>query len=495
MIDPSPFIDDEARLRAVALAAVEHARRIGARYAECRYMNLERERLVARDERVEAVSSSFSEGFGVRVLAEAHGRASWGFSCTSGLDEASLCAAIDRATAIARSSARLSGDSSFFEPKPPQRGRYSTPLEKDPFRVSLEEKVAFLLAPLGILRAHPLIRTAQASMDWVRIRKLLLTTEGSDVTQQIIFGGASMSCTAVGDDGKPQTRSFPGMAGSEMAQAGYEHVEALELKAHAEQTREEALALLKAAPCPDGVRTLLLGTNQLALQIHESCGHPSELDRVLGSEITLAGGSFLQPASLGALRYGSPRVNLTCDSITPGGLGTFGWDDEATMARKSYLVREGLFVDYLSSRETAGELGRASTGALRAESWNRIPNVRMTNISLEPGSGSLEDLIADTEDGVLMDTNRSWSIDDLRLNFQFSCEVKHGKRTRLLKNPLYTARTPQFWGSCDAVAGVEEWRLWGLATCGKSDPIQLMHVGHGTAPARFRDIEIRGAGE
>ncbi len=187
-------------------------------------------------------------------------------------------------------------------------------------------------------------------------------------------------------------------------------------------------------------------------------------------------------------------MTLTADSIAPRGLGTFGWDDEGTPAKKSPLIERGLFVDYLSSRETAAALGRASTGTVRADGFNRMPMIRMVNVSLEPRKGSLEDLIADTRDGILFDTNQSWSIDDLRLNFQFSCElaweIKNGKRVRLLRDARYTGVTPELWGSCDEICGPEEARIWGLSTCGKGDPIQAMQVAHGAPPARFRGTEV-----
>jgi TldD protein len=236
----------------------------------------------------------------------------------------------------------------------------------------------------------------------------------------------------------------------------------------------------------------------VGLQIHESCGHPTELDRALGSEISLAGGSFLQPGMLGKLRYGSPHVTLVADATSPGGNGTFGWDDEGVPAGTRPLVDRGLFVDYLSSRETAAALGRASTGTMRADGWNRPPIIRMVNVSLQAGdAGTLDDLVAATGDGLLVATDKSWSIDDIRLNFQFSCEIaweiKKGRRTRILRDPFYTGITPRFWGSCDAVCDAREWRLWGVDSCGKGDPMQTMHVGHGASPARFRDVTVGSA--
>jgi TldD protein len=255
---------------------------------------------------------------------------------------------------------------------------------------------------------------------------------------------------------------------------------------------------LTAPPCPEGRRDVILESSQVALQIHESGGHPTELDRVLGTEISLAGGSFLQPELLGKLRYGSEQVDLVADATSPSGMGTFGWDDEGVPAGKHALVRAGLFVDYLSSRETAAALGRASTGTMRAEGWNRTPLLRMVNVSLEPKTGSLDALLSDTEDGLYIECDKSWSIDDLRLNFQFSCEIaweiKHGKKTRLLRDPLYTGITPEFWRSCDAVCGKDEWKLWGISTCGKGEPMQTVQVGHGAAPARFRRVTVGSAG-
>ncbi|MEO8800470.1 MAG: TldD/PmbA family protein, partial [Polyangiaceae bacterium] len=376
---------------------------------------------------------------------------------------------------------------------------YSTPVIVDPFAVPLEEKLGELDRAVAALRAGgPKIRSAEAWIDFTRLKKHLLTTDGSDVAQDFTYGGCGMHVYAVGDDGRAQRRSYPTWGGGDGFQAGYERVRELDLAGNAPHVVAEALALLTAPACPSGARTLILESSQMALQIHESCGHPTELDRALGTEISLAGGSFLQPGLLGKLRYGSQHVELVADATSPGGMGTFGWDDEATPGGKHTLVREGMFVDYLSSRETAAALGKASTGTMRADGWNRTPIIRMTNVSLEPGKGSLEDLIADTKDGVLFATDKSWSIDDLRLNFQFSCEIaweiKNGKRTRILRDPFYTGITPEFWRSCDAVCGPEEWRLWGVQNCGKGDPMQIMQVGHGASPARFANVTVGSSG-
>ncbi|OPZ86378.1 MAG: protease TldD [bacterium ADurb.Bin429] len=245
--------------------------------------------------------------------------------------------------------------------------------------------------------------------------------------------------------------------------------------------------------CPSGELDVILDGSQLALQVHESCGHPIELDRVFGTELSLAGGSFLQPGKLG-FQYGSEQVNIFADATVPGGLGTFLYDDEGVHAQRTPIVQEGVFMGYLTSRETAPRLGGHSQGAMRADGWARPPLIRMTNINLEPGDWTLDELIADTKRGILLDNTKSWSIDDLRLNFQFSTEVgwliEDGAITQMVRNPSYQGITPQFWNGCDAVTNRKEWRMWGVLNCGKGDPMQVMHVGHGASRARFRKVRV-----
>ncbi|UCD71393.1 MAG: TldD/PmbA family protein, partial [Syntrophobacterales bacterium] len=282
--------------------------------------------------------------------------------------------------------------------------------------------------------------------------------------------------------------------GGNFATGGYEFIEGLDLPGNAERTADQAAQLLFAQACPSKVTTLILDSSQLALQIHESVGHPIELDRVLGMEVAYAGTSFLIPGKRGSFRYGSDSVNINADATIAGGLGTFGYDDEGVKAQRIPILQNGIFVNFLTSRETAGEDGSRPNGTMRAESWNRIPLIRMTNINLQPGSWTFEDMVADTDDGIYMVTNRSWSIDDRRLNFQFGTEIaweiKKGKMGKMFKNPTYTGITPHFWSSCDAVANEKEWRLWGLPNCGKGQPGQTAHVGHGAAPARFRNVKV-----
>jgi TldD protein len=246
------------------------------------------------------------------------------------------------------------------------------------------------------------------------------------------------------------------------------------------------------------VTTVILDGQQLSLQVHESVGHPLELDRILGMEAAYAGTSFVRPEDLGRLRYGSEAMSVTADATTPGGLGTFGFDDEGVPAQRTPLVAEGVVAGFLTSRETAARAG--SGGAMRADGWGSMPLIRMTNVHLEPGRGSLDELIADTADGLLLSTNRSWSIDDRRVNFQFGVEaaweIRGGRLGRLYRNATYDGRTVEFWGSLDAVCGPEAWVVWGVPNCGKGQPFQNARVGHGAAPARFRNVHVgvRGVG-
>jgi len=278
------------------------------------------------------------------------------------------------------------------------------------------------------------------------------------------------------------------------AQAGWEYVEGLELEREAPRVAEQASALLRADECPARITTVVIDAEQMQLQVHESVGHPTELDRIYGTEAAYAGTSFLKTDDLGSLRYGSEHMNITADATTPGGLGTFAFDDEGVPAAREPVVAEGVLRGFLTSRETAARLGNGGGGSMRADGWARMPLVRMTNLHLEPGSGSLEELISEVDDGLFLQTNRSWSIDDKRLNFQFGTqiawELKSGKLGRMLRDATYTGVTPVFWGSLDRVAGPDEWRMQGLTNCGKGQPGQHAHVSHGASPARFRNVQV-----
>ncbi|MGC8874915.1 MAG: TldD/PmbA family protein, partial [Chloroflexia bacterium] len=378
-------------------------------------------------------------------------------------------------------------------PCPVGTARYVSPYRKDPFAVPLEEKVGLLLRADAEMRRVKGVAVAEGHFVAFREEKTFASSEGAFIEQVLTETGAGIEATAV-KEGEVQNRSYPTSFGRQQLQKGYELVEELDLVSHAGPTAEEAVALLSAPQCPAMVTTVILEGSQLALQIHESCGHPTELDRVLGAEASYAGTSFLTPDKLGTFRYGSPLVNIVADATVPEGLGSFAYDDEGVPAQRVYLVREGRFVGYQSSRETAAVLGQTSSGGMRADGWANLPIIRMTNINLEPGEWDLDDLIADTDEGLYLATNRSWSIDDRRLNFQFGTEVayeiRNGKLGRLYRNATYTGITPVFWGNCDAICNANHFRMWGTPNCGKGEPPQTAHVGHGCAPARFRQVQV-----
>jgi TldD protein len=480
--------------RALNLAQVQ-----GASYADIRIVRRRTQNIHAKNGVVEGLSDNESQGFGVRILANG----AWGFASSSLLTPAEVDRVTALAVQIANASARFKAHDVKLGPPMAYVGTYRTPVEIDPWSISLEDKIDLLLKANAALSSPPGVRVATCNLAFWRENKTFANSEGSFLEQEIIESGGGIEALAVDPQtGEVQKRSYPNSFGRDQRSEGWESIVRMNLPGNALRAGEEAVALLSADPCPSGVTTLILGPTQLALQVHESCGHPIELDRVFGSEASYAGTSFLTPDKLGTFHYGSEAVNLTADATIPGGLGTFGWDDEGVPAQRVPIVREGVFVGYLTSRESAQQLRdilggttrETSGGAMRADGWNRIPIIRMTNVSLEPGKWELDDLIADTDEGIYMEMNKSWSIDDKRLNFQFGTEIafeiKNGRMGRMLKNATYTGITPQFWGGCDAVCNQDHWRVWGTPNCGKGQPPQTAHTGHGTAPARFRNVQV-----
>jgi TldD protein len=465
-------------------AAARHAD-----YADARHVRIRAERIAARNGSLDGLDSAESEGIGVRVRVGG----AWGFAGVRGSDRAEAERALARALEVAASQPPAAAGP--LAPEPPARGSYESPVERDPFEVPLDEKLAVLAAACDALREEAAVTVAQASFRAWRTEKVFASTEGALCEQRLTECGGGIAAVAV-RDGETQVRSFPSSHSGNVAQAGYEHFAGLGLAAAAPRIAEEAAALLRAPACPSGRRTLILAGEQLGMQLHESIGHAVELDRVLGREASYAGTSYADARSPGSLRVGSELVNVTADAGTPGGLGTFRWDDEGVEAQRIPIVGEGVLRGFLSSRETAAETGLPrSGGCMRADGFERQPIVRMTNVNLEPGdAGTLEELVAATESGLLIETNRSWSIDSQRLQFQFAgeaaWEIENGVRTRLLRDPSYAGVTPRFWAGCDAVCSASDWGLASLTDCGKGEPGQMMRVSHGSAPARFRDVEV-----
>jgi TldD protein len=471
----------------VATAAVDAALAAGASYADARGMQSRYESMNARGGAVEELAQRESVGVGVRALVGS----SWGFFAVPDPTDAQARAAGVAAVKIARASAIVPGPPVERVPVDVRQDRWASDCDEDPLSVSLSEKGDLLTAAtLAMVEAGASL--AEGLYQIWDTRKWLVSSEGHRIEQHIRECGAGVSATAIGE-AQTQRRSFPSARG-QYGTRGWEAVRELDLLAHAPRMAEEAQALLTAPDCPAGETDLILGSEQLALQIHESVGHATELDRILGWEAAYAGTSWLDLAQLGSLRFGSELMTITADATLPGALGSFGYDDEGTPAGSVDIVRNGIWTGVLAGRDSAAVAGLGYGGMVRADGYARLPMVRMTNVGLLPGEHSLEEIIAATDDGILMDSNRSWSIDDRRLNFQFGCEygweIKGGKRTRMLRNPTYTGISPTFWGSLDMLGNSSEWTFWGTPNCGKGQPGQAGHTGHPAIPARFRGVRV-----
>jgi TldD protein len=460
-----------------------------ADYADARHVHTRHESISTRNGAVDEVESSESEGVGVRVRAGG----AWGFAATRDLTRRGVEAALERALNVAAAQPRA--PDTPLAPEPPARGSWQSEARIDPFSVALEDKLGRLLEADASMRGDARIAITSARMMNLTEASTFASTEGSLCDQVTTATGAAIQAVAVSGD-EVQVRSYPCSHTGDVRQLGYEHIEALDLAKSGPRVAEEAVALLTAPSCEPGRTTVVLGGQQVALQVHESVGHAVELDRVLGMEASYAGTSFVTVADRGRLRYGSELMSVTADATTPAGLGSYGWDDEGVSARTEPIVSDGILTGFLSSRDTAAAIGLdRSGGCMRADGFARQPIVRMSNVNLAPGdAGSLDQLIASTERGLYLDTNRSWSIDSRRLNFQFATEagweIVDGERRRLVRNASYSGTTPEFWRSLDAICSPSEWRLWGLTNCGKGEPGQAMRVSHGAAPARFRDVQV-----
>ena len=460
-----------------------------ASYADARHVVLKQQSVSLRNGELSRLDARDEEGLGVRVRIG--GR--WGFAAARGSERAAAEGALERALEVAE--AQPPAPEAPLAEEPPATGSYSSLVEIDPFDVPLEDKLALLAAAEGPLRAEPGVAVGRAHVHARREDKLFVSTDGAVCEQRLTECGGGLGATAVGPTGA-QVRSYPGSHSGNVAQAGWEHVIAMDLPANAPRMAAEAAALLAAPPCPTSRTTLVLGGEQLAMQLHESVGHAVELDRVLGYEASYAGTSWVAADGLDSLRYGSDLMNVTADATVAGALGSFRWDDEGVEAQALPIVRDGVLRGFLSSRESAGEIGLPrSGGCTRADGFARQPIVRMTNVSLDAGeAGSLAELIGSTQHGIYIDTNRSWSIDSRRLHFQFAgeaaWEINDGRLGRMLRDPVYAGITPVFWSGLDAVCSPPEWRLSSVTNCGKGEPGQFAHVSHGCAPARFRDVQI-----
>ncbi len=477
--------------------ALDTAAQRGATYADVRVVQDRSRALATKNGKIGNASDSQSLGFSVRVIVNG----AWGFAASADMSRGSVEATAARAVDIAKASAKVKQSEVRLVPEQVVTADWTTPYKVDPFTISVEQNLALLEKIDAELRSVTGVTLAETNMNFRREEQWFFSSEGSNIHQTKFVTGAGYVAYAFAGS-EIQKRSYPNSFGGQWQNKGYELIDELKLLENARRIGEEAVALHGADQCPEGVFDIILDSSQLGLQIHESVGHPIELDRVLGMEANFAGTSFLTLDKLRTLKYGSELVNVVADARQEHGpgLGTFAFDDEGVPAQCTPIISNGLFTGYLSSRETAPTIGlERSGGTLRAEGWNRLPIIRMTNISILPGEKplTLEQLISSTDHGILFQTNRSWSIDDKRYNFQFGTEIgweiKNGKRACMLKNPSYSGITTEFWNSMDAICSPDEWTLWGTPNCGKGQPQQVMGTGHGASPARFRGVKVGSA--
>ena len=484
-------------MKSIAEWALDIAAKRGATYVDARIVDERQRALSTKNGKLGHASESESLGIGIRVIANG----AWGFAAIDELSRASVEATAAKAVEIAHASARVKTTELRLAPEKPVQADWTAQYKIDPFTTSVEQNLELLLKVDAEMHSVASVTLTETSLNFRRYEQWFYSSEGAGIRQLRFISGAGYAAYSF-QGTEIQKRSYPNSFGGQFQNKGYELIEELKLVENARRISEEAVVLHKAPQCPEGKFTIVLDSAQLGLQIHESIGHPIELDRVLGMEANFAGTSFLTLDKLRKLRYGSELVNVVADA-TPAhgpGLGTFAYDDEGVAAQCTPIITDGLFTGYLSSRETAPVIGeQRSSGTMRAEGWNRLPLIRMTNVSILPGKKPLtfEQLVSDTDDGIFMQTNRSWSIDDKRYNFQFGCEVaweiKGGKLGRMLKNPSYSGITTEFWNSMDAICSRDAWQLWGTPNCGKGQPMQTMGTGHGAAPARFRNVSVGSA--
>lgn len=472
----------------LAARALDTALARGATYADIRFEETRAERIEVRSGAVVTLSDTRSDGYGIRAFVDG----AWGFAASPDRSDRALDETAARAVAIARAGASVATKRFAIEPADRHVATYATPVDRDPDTISIGERVAFLLDAERAVHSAPSISVGRAWIDLWRADKAFFSTTGSAITQTIRQTGSGLWALAVGETDS-QDRTFPGDVGFYQS-GGWEIVEQAHLLENAARIGEEAHQLLSAPQCPSTTADLILGGSQVSLQIHESCGHAAELDRIMGWEANFSGTSFLRTEEIGKLKYGSDNVTIVIDNLLPRGMATAAFDDEGTPSGSSDVIREGVLAGFESSRDTAAAIGLASSGCVRAQGWQFVPMIRMCNLNLLPGDKPFEALFDGVREGVYMESNRSWSIDDHRLNFQFGCEigweVKNGKRGRMLKNPTYAGVTPQFWNACDAIADAASWVAWGTPNCGKGEPIQTGRTTQAASPARFRNVQI-----
>jgi TldD protein len=482
----SPTWDEFAEL------ALKRITASGAEYGDIRIQDSQTEQIEGEDRRIASIRDTRDIGFGVRVLY--HG--AWGFAASSVLSLEEIPRVADLAVEIAKGSASVALEKVRLAPEPVHRDRVVTPYRIDPFSVPLEKKTDLLLTTMETLHRQSGVVRSRVNL-WARQdRKLFVSTEGTHLEFDLLVGQGDCTATAL-YEGRFASRSF----NTPHLRQGYELIEDADLQREASRVAVQAVEKVKAPAVDAGQYDLVLDPEHLSLTIHESCGHPSELDRALGYEANYAGTSFLTTEKLGSFRYGSSHVNLVADNTESETLAATGYDDDGVSCQKWDVIRDGIFVGYCTNREVAPKIGATrSRGSNRADGWGSVPIVRIANIGLEPGSATVDQLIADIERGIYIEGHGSYSIDQRRYNFQFGGDafwlIEHGRRTHMLRDVIYHGITPEFWKSCDGVADRSARCRYGFITCGKGQPGQSGWMTHAASTARFRQVQvIRGEGQ
>ncbi|MBM4127761.1 MAG: TldD/PmbA family protein [Nitrospira sp.] len=481
----SPSWDEfaEIALKRLAVSGVE--------YGDIRIQDSLTESIQGEDRRIASIRDIRDIGFGIRVLY--HG--AWGFAASSILSLEEVPRVADLAVEIAKGSASIAAEKVRLAEEPVHRDRVVTPCRIDPFSVPLEKKTDLLLHTMEAVHRQAGIVRSSASLWARRDRKLFMSTEGSRLEFDLLAGQGDCTATAL-HDGRFASRSF----NTPHLRKGYELIEDADLLREAPRVANQAVEKVHAPVVDAGRYDLILDPEHLSLTMHESCGHPSELDRALGYEANYAGTSFLTTDKQGTFRFGSPHVTLVADNTEPETLAATGYDDDGVACQQWDIVRDGIFIGYCTNREVAPTIGETrSRGSNRADGWNSVPIVRIANIGLAPGAATLDQLIGDVKRGIAIEGHGSYSIDQRRYNFQFGGDafwlIEHGRRTHMLRDVIYHGITPEFWNSCDGVADRSFRRRYGFITCGKGQPGQSGWMTHAASPARFRQVAvIRGEG-
>ncbi len=481
-----------AEIEKIAEAAIERAKSSGASYADCRCVEIREESLSYTDGVPEAVSESTDIGFGVRVLADG----AWGFFGSSVLSEKEARRAAELAVKIGRASAKLNKEPLALAPVSAYVDNFSSRFKTDPFTVPLKEKLDYLANLDSLMAKRSEINSRGAHVDFRKTTSYFASTVGSKIHQNLIHSGVGIELGIKKSRRESYTRSFP-QNGGQYESKGYELLGEIDFAKELNRLSDEAVALSAAAECPSITTALVLESSVVGLVIHELVGHPLELDRVFGSERNFSGTSFATTDQLDKLHYASEIVNFVSDATDPAGLGSYGYDDEGVKARRVELIKNGLLVGYLSSRETAQRISRESSGAMRADGWGNIPIIRMNNTNIIPGKSTLEDLFAAANDGLYMSTISSWSPSDDRSSFEFGCEIaweiKGGKLGQIYRNPTFSGKTVDFWNSVAAIGDESTYKVWGTPNCGKGQPGQNARTGQGGAALLVLNVKAGGA--